>query len=119
MVTDHVGTPEIPITKEHPVQVVAGRDSLISVRMFIHKRGAPNSTDRAVGQLSIPVWHVLDKYGPSIYQTWFSLSDNVPYQDVPISQVEARYDHALQRVLVDRSAPRVCLSLHEAASDSA
>jgi len=116
MATDHSLDVEIPVTSERPARLTASLESVISVRIFLHSRGAPSTNDRPVGQLSIPIGEMIDLCGPGVYQTWFTLEDAQPYVMVR-SQVVERFRRALHGVSMELHAPRICLTMLESSAE--
>ena len=45
--------PLLKVTSERDARLVAAMDGILSVRIYLHSRGAPSSTDRPVGQVMI------------------------------------------------------------------
>mmetsp|Transcript_2603 Transcript_2603/g.6069 ORF Transcript_2603/g.6069 Transcript_2603/m.6069 type:complete len:424 (+) Transcript_2603:111-1382(+) len=110
---------DVPVTSERSAVLHASIDSVISVRIFLHERGTPSASDRMVGQLMLPVREVVGLCGPGIYQTWFLLES--PSQNAsPPSRLRAaeRLRRAMHCVSQDVQAPRICLTLLEANTDS-
>mmetsp|Transcript_108087 Transcript_108087/g.209250 ORF Transcript_108087/g.209250 Transcript_108087/m.209250 type:complete len:386 (-) Transcript_108087:99-1256(-) len=116
MATDHSLDVEIPVTSERPARLTASLESVISVRIFLHSRGAPSTNDRPVGQLSIPIGEMIDLCGPGVYQTWFTLEDAQPYIMVR-GQIVERFRRALHGVSMELHAPRICLTMLESSSE--
>mmetsp|Transcript_66979 Transcript_66979/g.207097 ORF Transcript_66979/g.207097 Transcript_66979/m.207097 type:complete len:398 (-) Transcript_66979:49-1242(-) len=119
MATDHASEVEIPVTSERPARLMAGIDSVLSVRIFLHNRGFPSTTDRPVGQLSLPVREMLDTCGPGLYQTWFLLDAPTPYGGMQRSHTVERFLRALHGVSMELHASRICLSLLDSSTDPA
>jgi len=117
MATNHSSDSELPVTSERPAKVTAGIDSVVSVRIFLHERGAPSINDRPVGQLSIPIREMLDIFGAGIYQTWFLLHPSSPYGSMRPHEVADQFRHALYGLPQDILASRICLTLLEATTD--
>jgi hypothetical protein len=116
MATDHSLDVEIPVTSERPARLTASLESVISVRIFLHSRGAPSTNDRPVGQLSIPIGEMIDLCGPGVYQTWFTLEDAQPYVMVR-SQIVERFRRALHGVSMELTLPRICLTMLESSAE--
>jgi len=116
MATDHSLDVEIPVTSERPARLTASLESVISVRIFLHSRGAPSTNDRPVGQLSIPIGEMIDLCGPGVYQTWFTLEDAQPYVMVR-NQIVERFRRALHGVSMELHAPRICLTMLESSAE--
>lgn len=109
MATNHVQAAE-PVTSERPARLSVRPDGLISVRVYLHLRGSPTSSDRAVGQISIPIREMQDTCGWGIYQTWFILEAPVQYGTDPAKLAHA-YRHALHTAPHSLHSSRICLSL--------
>lgn len=119
MATDHASEVEIPVTSERPARLMAGIDSVISVRVFLHNRGSPSTSDRPVGQLSIPVREMLDMCGPGLYQTWFLLDAPTPYGGMQRSHILERFRRSLHGVSMELHTSRICLTLLESSTEPA
>lgn len=119
MATASDGDETVPVTSERSARLLVRADSVVSVRIFLHERGAPSCNDRCVGQLAVPVQEVVSMCGPGIYQTWFLLDSTASYNAVPRSRLAERFRQALHGVSQELRAPRVCLTLLESDADPA
>mmetsp|Transcript_25203 Transcript_25203/g.58693 ORF Transcript_25203/g.58693 Transcript_25203/m.58693 type:complete len:395 (-) Transcript_25203:239-1423(-) len=117
MATDHISEVEIPVTSERPARLMAGIDSVLSVRVFLHNRGSPSTSDRPVGQLSIPVREMLDTCGPGMYQTWFLLDTPTHYGGMNRAHILERFRCALHGVSMELHTARICLTLLESSTE--
>lgn len=118
MASNHALEAEIPVTSERPAHLSAGIDSIVSVRVFLHNRGAPTASDRPVGQLSIPVREMTEICGQGIYQTWFVLEPPEPYGNTQHSLLVDRFRKAMYVVGQEPHAARICLSLLDSSQPS-
>lgn len=116
LATNHSSDSEVAVTSERPAKLFARIDSVLSVRVYLHERGASSLGDRPVGQLSIPVQEMLDVCGPGIFMTWLSLSDCTAYGAASHGQIAEAFRVAIQGVPQNPSGPRVCLTLLEASA---
>jgi len=117
MATNHNSDSEIPITSERSVRLFTNINSLLSVRIFLHTRGAPSHKDRAVGQVSIPVRQMRELVGPGIFQTWFLLDSCAPYSQIAQSRVVEQFRNSLFNVARHLHSPRICLTMIEATTE--
>jgi len=117
MATNHNSDSEIPITSERSVRLFTNINSLLSVRIFLHTRGAPSHRDRAVGQVSIPVRQMRELVGPGIFQTWFLLDSCAPYSKIDQSRVVEQFRNSLFNVARHLHSPRICLTMIEATTE--
>jgi len=118
MATNHTLEADIPVTSERPAHLTASVDSIVSVRVFLHNRGAPTASDRPVGQLSIPVREMAEICGQGIYQTWFVLEPPEPYGNAHHGQLVDRFQQALYVAPQEPHAARICLSLLDSSQPS-
>lgn len=111
---DSVG---VAVTSERPAKLVAGIDTVLTVRVFLHERGAPSSADRLVGHVAVPIREMLALCGAAIYQTWFLLDTAGPGETDSARQAE-RFRHSFRGAAAQIQQPRICLTLVEATTDA-
>lgn len=119
MVSDNPGDSiGVAVTSERPAKLIAGFDTVLTVRIFLHERGAASAADRLVGHLAVPIREMLALCGQGIYQSWFLLDTAGPGEMEPQRQNE-RFRHAYRTAVSQLQQPRICLTLVEASVDIA
>lgn len=117
MATNHNQEAELAVTSARPAKFLVSRESIVSLRIFLHLRGKKGKEDRAVGQVSIPIREMIEICGPCIYQTWFLLDHYSAYGSQPRSQVAGHFRRAWAEVSSRLHSPRICISLMEVTVD--
>lgn len=104
----------VSVTSERRSTLIVGKETVLTLRVFLHKQGAHSSTDRPVGHLAIPIQKI--SYG-GIYQTWFILDESGPGHTDIARQNEQFMDAFLslrgndEATMEKLRLPRVCLTI--------
>mmetsp|Transcript_57543 Transcript_57543/g.106303 ORF Transcript_57543/g.106303 Transcript_57543/m.106303 type:complete len:367 (-) Transcript_57543:61-1161(-) len=117
MATDHTSERDSFITSEKPVRFTVDHLTIISVRVFLHKRGSVSKQDRAVGQVSLPIAQVVELIGRGMFQCWLLLEEPTEYSEIRRSWAVEHFRNAYLHVQERIHAPRVCITLLEAETD--
>mmetsp|Transcript_21606 Transcript_21606/g.50449 ORF Transcript_21606/g.50449 Transcript_21606/m.50449 type:complete len:382 (-) Transcript_21606:95-1240(-) len=117
MATDHISESEKFITSEKSVRFVVDRTTILSIRVFLHKRGSASAQDRAVGQVSLPIGQIVELMGRGLYQTWLLLEEVADYAGIRRSWVVEHFRNAYSNVRDKIHAPRICITLLEVDAD--
>mmetsp|Transcript_13608 Transcript_13608/g.30968 ORF Transcript_13608/g.30968 Transcript_13608/m.30968 type:complete len:368 (-) Transcript_13608:35-1138(-) len=117
MATDHTSERDSFITSEKPVTFTVDRLTIISVRVFLHKRGSVSKQDRAVGQVSLPISQVVELIGRGMFQCWLRLEEPTEYSEIRRSWAIEHFRNAYLHVQDQIHAPRVCITLLEVETD--
>jgi len=112
MATNHADE-ETALTSDRAATLRASVDSIISIRLHLHERGASASRDRSAGQVSIPVREMLKQCGPAIFQTWLALGPIAPYDSDLIGGAASSFKQSMQTARENVHAPRICVSFLE------
>eukprot|EP00933_Yihiella_yeosuensis_P042750 TRINITY_DN3741_c7_g1_i1.p1 TRINITY_DN3741_c7_g1~~TRINITY_DN3741_c7_g1_i1.p1 ORF type:complete len:389 (+),score=80.80 TRINITY_DN3741_c7_g1_i1:52-1218(+) len=119
MVTNHTADAEQSVTSDRPARLTVGLESIVSVRIYLHASRMPASSDRAVGQISIPIREMLELCGPGMYQTWLLLDSWTAYGAQSRTQVADRFRRAMTEVGQELHSSRICVTMLEASVDPA
>jgi len=103
---------------DHPAVVRVSNDSVVSLSVFLRKRGGPSAASvRGVGQVIIPIWAVPSYTGTGLVRTWLLLGRCEENLDAPRSVLAERFRMSVMDVPAALHAPRICISLMEGAAD--